>query len=1473
MENKKYLISIPFLLGLIAPLCAEQFFMDDFTGIPLNQVGVIDTVSPVIGSKWETIPDSNLNPQTKYGGGYLFIDSSDPEAGSPVNQARGVFREPLSLGSDIVTIRGRAGGLTGTGGLGAAYGIAIGFDDTNTNPIGASPQAVASPLVYFRDSAQSIIYNGPGTNNIAQKSGGGDATFTTPTSEFTYAVQWNTTNNTLDLQINENVVIEDVAVTPAYGNIDSFSIGFRQLSFNTDTQQGAYHKEVSVSVVSTISTALYDDFFGSPVTTPSVIDTKTPTVGTQWQTFPASNTKPQSYYGGGYLFIDSSEPGGDATPALENLAKASFAAPVILGTDIVNIQGSARIEPIAGNTGEGILVGLMDTDDALTQSVNSAAGPLVYFRGNGTGLIYGGQGLTNGFSVFTFPTSSEFTYKLTWDTSIDSLQLIIDNTVVSTVASGSFSPDPAIEKIDGLGITFRGLEFDTKTLTGSYHKAISVNIEAAPPLICNSPPHVYDLRSGGHLDTLWVDTENGNNLTARSASGGQTEVVFTHDSRVNLGRAYTANNANLSSRCGLSTQNYTFEWWLDLSSGISPGQVVFETGDAASGLGLFTSVNGLELAHSSTDTGSDALAALSLATLNLHHYIQVVATFDTGTDTITLTANDVDGTSISVNASSAQALSLNETNGMSLFSAGDGNFSNILANTGGSSASGSSLAATPAVFDGKIGYFRILDGIDTASTSASYGNNVIEALRANDPRPNHIIIFTDDHGYADLGIQGWDNDVVTNDLTPNIDSLADEGVRFTAGYITSPQCTPSRAGIISGRYQQTFGVDENGFKPMPPEIWTLPERLGSVGYRTGMVGKWHLNLTNSPDTADWMAANGYASYGEIPEYVVRSTQPYGQGFHEFGYGELNNYTKNYNRDGTDSSPLGQKNAETGHRVDIQSEFAVEFINRNKDRPFLLYLAPYAPHTPLEWVERYNNATFYPDLPEMRRIGLSMVKAIDDGVGDILAALNAHGISYNTVIWFISDNGAPLGFSKYDNTGATDVPDGNGGFAQPWDGSLNTPLLGEKGQLAEGGIRVPFIMHWPAGLGTAPQVYNEPVISLDVTATAVALAGLPADPVLDGVNLIPHLKGTNSDAPHDKLYWRFFTQTAMRQGKWKFLRESPNTEPMLFDMTSILGEEENLIGKHPTIAAQMATDLEAWKATLFRPGDLTVDSSRANGIANWYKTFFASGLSFEFNSPGDNEGWVETGVSNAQVSGGHWTGSTSSGARLEQTTGFFVAGASADTVLIEGIFPMSGIVQLQWGHRNEPTFDPGTRSVSTNISASSSSQWLVFPMEAEAEWNKEMVTSLRIVLPDSGGQTVSINWIRISDGDLDRDGIDDSLESSSDFDNDGTPDFNDTDSDNDTQSDRIESLLKTSTTDPSSKAKISNIALNPSSIALTTTPGKPGLRYRFMRSYNLAADSWIEIEIQEPVAEGPVTLTDMLDNSETSAFYRTEIEEL
>jgi uncharacterized sulfatase len=203
-----------------------------------------------------------------------------------------------------------------------------------------------------------------------------------------------------------------------------------------------------------------------------------------------------------------------------------------------------------------------------------------------------------------------------------------------------------------------------------------------------------------------------------------------------------------------------------------------------------------------------------------------------------------------------------------------------------------------------------------------------------------------------------------------------------------------------------------------------------------------------------------------------------------------------------------------------------------------------------------------NLPLERRQALAMIAAMDDGVGRIREKLNAMGVATNTLIFFIGDNGAPV------KKGA-------------WDGSVNLPLVGEKGMLTDGGTRTPFVAAWP-GLFPAGMVYEKPVINLDVAATAVALAGLPVAPELDGTNLVPFLLGERKDAPHETLYWRWRTQAAVLEFPWKWIRLGPS-ERFLFDVTKPEGEHTNLLGAHPEIAARLDAKLKAWSETLATPG--------------------------------------------------------------------------------------------------------------------------------------------------------------------------------------------------------------------------------------------------------------------------------------------------
>lgn len=456
-------------------------------------------------------------------------------------------------------------------------------------------------------------------------------------------------------------------------------------------------------------------------------------------------------------------------------------------------------------------------------------------------------------------------------------------------------------------------------------------------------------------------------------------------------------------------------------------------------------------------------------------------------------------------------------------------------------------------------------------------------------KPNIIVVFTDDQGWADLSCQAAVADV----NTPHIDRLAREGVRMDAGYVTAPQCVPSRAGLLAGRYQQRFGVDHNGQGPLPLEVETLPARLQKAGYVTGMVGKWHLEP--NPSCSEWVAKNlprakpGGRRNLPIPAHKRAPYLPGPRGFSEFFFGNSSDYLANFNLEGMSLAPEG-KQVRTGmYRLDAQSKAAVSFIRRNRDRPFFLYLAYFAPHVPLEATAKYLDR-FPGPMPERRRYALAMISAMDDGVGGILQELQTHAIDETTLLFFISDNGAPLKIHK------ADLPISMRGGA--WDGSLNDPWVGEKGMITEGGVRVPFVMRWK---GVLPEgmVYQQPVISLDVAATAVALAGLPPAPDLDGVDLIPYLTGVEKCAPHEALYWRFWGQAAVRSGRWKYLRLADGTQ-YLFDLASPEHERKNLFIQRPAVAKELAEKLSAWTDGLHRPG--LPDEGLNGQEAGWYEHY-------------------------------------------------------------------------------------------------------------------------------------------------------------------------------------------------------------------------------------------------------------------------------
>jgi uncharacterized sulfatase len=401
------------------------------------------------------------------------------------------------------------------------------------------------------------------------------------------------------------------------------------------------------------------------------------------------------------------------------------------------------------------------------------------------------------------------------------------------------------------------------------------------------------------------------------------------------------------------------------------------------------------------------------------------------------------------------------------------------------------------------------------------------------PRPNIILFYTDDHGHADLGVHG----VVKDIKTPNLDALARSGVVATHGYSTAPQCVPSRGGLMTGRFQGRFDLDNNGsaldgFNKQT----TLATRLQNAGYATAQFGKWHL--------------------GPLPEITRHGFR------HVYAQHGGQKFSANITADGKDR-PMSDLAPEAYH-IDGCSQAAASIIERYKDQPFFLYVAYRAPHTPLDAPKCYMDR-FPGEMPERRRAALAMLSAIDDGVGLITSNLKKHGLTEKTLIFFIGDNGAPLKIHKVDSPLQGD-PGG-------WDGSLNTPLNGEKGMLAEGGMSTPFLIAWP---GTIPggQVYEHPVSALDVAATAASITNLPVKPgELDGVNLLPHLTGETKAPPHDALYWRWMAQSAVREGNWKLLRGGDRE--YLYDLATDREEKHNLAAKHPEIATRLRAKIKTW----------------------------------------------------------------------------------------------------------------------------------------------------------------------------------------------------------------------------------------------------------------------------------------------------------
>ena len=411
-------------------------------------------------------------------------------------------------------------------------------------------------------------------------------------------------------------------------------------------------------------------------------------------------------------------------------------------------------------------------------------------------------------------------------------------------------------------------------------------------------------------------------------------------------------------------------------------------------------------------------------------------------------------------------------------------------------------------------------------------------------KPNVIVIVVDDAGYADFGCYG------SKEIpTPNIDQIAKKGTLFTDAYVTASVCAPSRAGLLTGLYQQRFGFEHNtSTKPalgytladigMAKNIPTIGNQMKANGYRTIAIGKWH--------------------QGDAEPYF-----PLNRGFDEFygfvgGHRSFFAYNKTPSRETAlfDNRQIVPESQVT-YLTDMFTDKASDFIRKNKSNPFFMYLAYNAVHTPVnakkELMQQLAN------LPEGRRAYAAMMVSLDEGVGKVMQTLKDQQLEENTLVFLINDNGAAT------NNGAD-----------------NGKLRGLKGSKWEGGIRVAFLMQWPGKVPTG-YTYHNMVSSLDILPTAVAVAnGKFVDKfVPDGKNLLPYINGSTTKKPHDILFWRRGVAAAVRQDNWKLIRAGDNPI-LLFDLKKDTSETTNLATKNPAKVRQLLNSLKDWEQKMDKP---------------------------------------------------------------------------------------------------------------------------------------------------------------------------------------------------------------------------------------------------------------------------------------------------
>ncbi|MCG2590939.1 sulfatase [Rhodohalobacter sulfatireducens] len=414
-------------------------------------------------------------------------------------------------------------------------------------------------------------------------------------------------------------------------------------------------------------------------------------------------------------------------------------------------------------------------------------------------------------------------------------------------------------------------------------------------------------------------------------------------------------------------------------------------------------------------------------------------------------------------------------------------------------------------------------------------------------QPNIILIGADDLGYG--GVSSFGNPGYE---TPNIDQLAEEGLKFTSFYANSAVCTPTRAALLTGRYQQRSGLEgviyvrgETRQTGLAQKEITIAELLKKAGYRTGIMGKWHL---------------GYRE----------EFNPVHQGFDQF-YGFVSgniDYHSHYDNSGIfDWWHNADTLREEGYTTDLITEHSIDFIEENQDQPFFLYVPHEAPHVPFQGrsdpAYRFsdNEFTYYGPVEDRHRAYADMMTALDESVGRIIEKVEEVGIKEKTLVLFISDNG---GLAEYGS---------------------NEPLRGSKTTLWEGGIRVPGIAWWPDNI--EPGETNQPVIAMDFLPTFLGLARAekPDTLHLDGINLSP-LLFNGDDLPERNLFWRYRGQKAVRSGDWKLMISESDT--LLFNLEEDISEERDLSGQYPERVNRLTSAIENWEEDVMSGVTLKTD---------------------------------------------------------------------------------------------------------------------------------------------------------------------------------------------------------------------------------------------------------------------------------------------